>query len=56
MQSCIEEGFELNAKKIYLTHLAMHYIEPITLRELNVYLEQYSGRVQAAADGLSFAI
>ena len=56
VQSCIEEGFELNAKKIYLTHLAMHYIEPITLRELNVYLEQYSGRVQAAADGLSFAI
>ena len=56
VQSCIEEGFELGAQKIYLTHLAMHYMEPITLRELNVYLEQYNGRVQAAADGLSFAL
>ncbi len=56
VQTCIEEGFELDAKKIYLTHLAMHYMEPITLRELNIYLEQYNGRVQAAADGLSFAI
>ena len=56
VQSCIEEGFELGAKKIYLTHLAMHYMEPITLRELNAYLEQYQGRVEAAADGLSFKI
>ena len=56
VQSCIEEGLELGAKKIYLTHLAMHYVEPITLRELNTYLAQYQGRVEAAADGLSFAI
>ena len=56
VQSCIEEGFELGAKKIYLTHLALHYMEPITLCELNHYLEQYEGRVEAAADGLSFAI
>lgn len=56
VQSCIEEGLELGAKKIYLTHLAMHYVEPITLRELTAYLAQYQGRVEAAADGLSFAI
>lgn len=56
VQTCIEEGLELGARKIYLTHLAMHYTEPITLRELNAYLQQYHGRVEAAADGLSFAI
>ncbi len=56
VQECIEEGFELGAKKIYLTHLCMHYTEPITLVELNAYLEQYRGRVEAAADGLSFEI
>ena len=56
VQSCIEEGLELGAKKIYLTHLAMHYVEPITLHELNIYLQQYNGRVEVAADGLSFAL
>lgn len=56
VQTCIEESLELGAKKIYLTHLAMHYTEPITLRELNAYLQQYNGHVEAATDGLSFAI
>ena len=56
IQECIEEGFELDAGKIYLTHLCMHYSEPITLAELEEYLKQYDGRVEAAADGLSFEI
>lgn len=56
VQSCIEEGFALDAKKIYLTHLAMHYMEPVTLRELNAYLAPYEGRVEAAADGLRLEI
>lgn len=56
VQECIEEGLELGAKKIYLTHLCMHYSEPITLAELNEYLSQYDGRVEAAADGLAFPI
>ena len=56
VQECIEEGLELGAGKIYLTHLCMHYSEPVTLAELEDYLKQYGGRVQAAADGLSFAI
>ena len=56
VQTCIQEGFELEAKKIYLTHLCMHYTEPITLVELNAWLEQFDGRVIAAADGLSFEI
>lgn len=56
VQECIEQGLALDAKKIYLTHLCMHYAEPITLVELNDYLSQYGGRVQAASDGLSFEI
>ena len=42
--------------KIYLTHLCMHYSEPITLAELEEYCAQYDGRVAPAADGLSFAV
>ena len=56
VQECIEEGLELGAKKIYLTHMCMHYDEPITYAELVDYLEQYDGRVEPAMDGLTFAI
>ena len=56
VQECIEEGLELGAKKIYLTHLAMHYDTPVTLAELEAFCERYGGRVQPAADGLSFEI
>lgn len=56
VQECIEEGLALDAGKIYLTHLCMHYAEPVTLVQLNEYLQQYGGRVEAAADGLSFPI
>ena len=56
VQECIEEGLSLDAGKIYLTHLCMHYAEPITLVELEAYCEQYDGRVAPAADGLSFDI
>ena len=56
VQECIEEGLELDAGKIYLTHLCMHYSEPITLAQLEEYLTQYDGRVEPASDGLSFAL
>lgn len=56
VQETIEEGLELEAGKIYLTHLCMHYSEPITLAELEEYLSPYEGRVLPASDGLSFPI
>ena len=56
VQECIEEGLGLGVGKLYLTHLCMHYAEPITLAALNEYLLQYDGQVEAASDGLSFAI
>ena len=56
VQECIEEGLSLDVGKLYLTHLCMHYSEPITLAQLNEYLAQYDGRVEPAMDGLSFPI
>ena len=56
VQECIEEGLALDAGTIYLTHLCMHYAEPVTLVELEEYCNQYGGRVLPAADGLSFPL
>ncbi|MEC4272670.1 MBL fold metallo-hydrolase [Adlercreutzia sp. R25] len=56
VRECIEEGLELEAGTLYLTHLAMHYDTPITLAELEAYLAPYEGRVKVAADGLSIPI
>ena len=56
VQECIEEGLALDADKIFLTHMCMHYSEPVTLAQLEDYLKQYDGRVAPASDGLSFAI
>lgn len=56
VQECIEEGLGLDVGKLYLTHLCMHYDEPVTYAELSGFLAQYGGRVEAAMDGLSFDI
>ena len=56
IEECIEEGLELDTKKIYLTHLCMHYDEQITYAELVEYLKQYDGRVEPALDGLTIEI
>ncbi|WP_303202845.1 MBL fold metallo-hydrolase [Raoultibacter timonensis] len=56
VQETIEEGFALDAGTVYLTHLAMHYDEPVTLAELEAYVEQYDRRVKVALDGMRFAI
>ncbi len=56
IQECIEEAFDLDAGKLYLTHMCMHYDEPITYEQLIDYLAQYNGRVEPAMDGLTFEI
>ncbi len=56
VQECIEEALELDVGKLYLTHMCMHYDEPITYADLVSYLEQYDGRVEPAMDGLTFDI
>ena len=56
IQECIEEGLSLDIGHIYLTHMCMHYDEPITYAQLVDYLSQYDGRVEPAMDGLTFEI
>lgn len=56
VQECIDEGLALDAGKVYLTHLCMHYDTPVTCAELREFLAPYEGRVEVAMDGLSFDI
>ena len=43
---------QLGPKQTYLTHLAMHFDEPITLKELTDRLSVYNGAISVAYDGL----
>ncbi|MCL2807541.1 MAG: MBL fold metallo-hydrolase [Coriobacteriia bacterium] len=52
VSEAIKQAEKLNAKKTFLTHLAMHYDEPITARELQDLLAPYKGKILAANDGL----
>ena len=56
VQSAIETGQALNAKQIYLTHLSMHYDQPVTDRELTAYVSQFGDHVHLAYDGLRIDI
>ncbi len=57
VQEAIDEGLNrLDVGTLYLTHLAMHYDEPITLAQLESYLTPYEGRVKVASDGLKLTI
>ncbi len=47
----IQAGTALNAATLYLTHLALHYDQPITSQELETVLSMHSGRVRLAYDG-----
>jgi len=51
-QEAIEEGLGMGVGTLYLTHLSMHYDEPITCAGLEDYLAQYDGQVKLAYDGL----
>jgi len=46
----------LRPKQTFLTHLAMHFDEPITLEELEQRLSVYKGSIQVAYDGLSLEL
>ncbi len=47
---------KLKAKKTFLTHLSMHYDEPITAAELQALLTPYEGSILAANDGLEIPL
>jgi phosphoribosyl 1,2-cyclic phosphate phosphodiesterase len=46
----------LGARRGYLTHLSMHYDEPITLARLEERLRAFGGTVAVAHDGLRLAL
>ncbi len=56
VDEAIATGLALEAGQIYLTHLAMHYMEPVTLSELEAYIARYEGRVKVAYDGLKIPV
>jgi phosphoribosyl 1,2-cyclic phosphate phosphodiesterase len=47
----IQAGMELSAGTLYLTHLALHYDQPITSRELETVLSAHAGQIRLAYDG-----
>jgi len=47
---------QLKPGQTFLTHLAMHFEEPITLRELEQKLSVYNGAIQVAYDGLTIEL
>ena len=56
IDEAIEQAKQLGAKKTFLTHLTMHYDEPITAYELQQLLTPYQGAVLAANDGLEISL
>lgn len=56
VQQAIEVGCELNVKKMYLTHLSMHYSEQVTNQRLEREIAKYEGRVNLAYDGLRITL
>jgi len=56
IDEAVQLAGELEAGKTFLTHLSMHYDEPITARELQELLAPYKGAVLAANDGLELLL
>jgi phosphoribosyl 1,2-cyclic phosphate phosphodiesterase len=52
----LQLGDELHAGTLYLTHLSMHYSQPVTSREIEESIAPYAGRVRLAYDGLRVAL
>ena len=51
-EQAVETGSELKVKKLYLTHLSMHYDTTVTNKELEKKLKSYNKTVKLAYDGL----
>ena len=56
IDSAIALAQRVNAKKTWLTHLAMHYDSPITCADLEKKLSVYGGTIEAAYDGLTLEL
>ncbi len=47
---------ELEASTLYLTHLSMHYSQPVTSWQIEEAIERYRGRVRLAYDGMRISL
>lgn len=56
VDEAIQIGLALNAGQIYLTHLSMHYVQPVTNRELLAHVHQFGDHIHLAYDGLRIDI
>jgi phosphoribosyl 1,2-cyclic phosphate phosphodiesterase len=56
IDEAIALALKLKPQHTYLTHLAMHYDEPITLAELEEKLKPYQGDIAIAFDGFSLTL
>ncbi len=55
-EETIRTGEELEAGRLYLTHLSMHYSTPVTSRKIEETIDPYNGKVHLAHDGLRLEI
>jgi len=56
VDEAVQIGVSLKAKEVYLTHLSMHYDQPVTNRELEAYLQSCGSQFHLAYDGLCIPI
>ena len=52
VHQAIDVGRALKVKKLYLTHLSMHYSEPVTNEQLEREIAHHGGLVNLAYDGM----
>jgi phosphoribosyl 1,2-cyclic phosphate phosphodiesterase len=52
VEQAVEVGRALEVKRLYLTHLSMHYTRPVTTGALKRVVAQHGGGVEVAHDGL----
>jgi phosphoribosyl 1,2-cyclic phosphate phosphodiesterase len=55
-QQTVQLGHDLQASTLYLTHLSMHYSQPVTSRQIEQSIAMYGGRVRLAYDGLRISL
>lgn len=56
VQDAIDTARELAVKRLYLTHLSMHYSTPVTSRTIEDGIQSYGDRVNLAYDGLRIGL
>jgi len=56
IDEAVQIGLQLQAKKIYLTHVSMHHNTPVTNQELEAHLRTFGKHIHLAYDGLTITL